>query len=158
MYSKFNINNADIIIIGAGLSGLSVAYQILKRDPTLNVIIFEAKGIFFYHQERVIVRRDNIYFLYYLDRIGGRIFSETIKLNEDNVIRCDLGGQFFSTHQTSLIDVLNELDIDFKESKHPVGHLLGVFKNKVRKSSTRPPTFSNFIVNNELEYFFFGVL
>jgi monoamine oxidase len=42
----------DVIIIGAGLSGLVTAYKILKKEPTLKVIILEAT-----------------------DRIGGQIYS-----------------------------------------------------------------------------------
>lgn len=33
----------DIIIIGAGLSGLSSAYFIKKKDPSLSLLIVEAK-------------------------------------------------------------------------------------------------------------------
>lgn len=34
---------ADIVIIGAGLSGLTAAYRILKKDSSLRVIVLEAK-------------------------------------------------------------------------------------------------------------------
>ena len=34
----------DVLIIGAGLSGLTAAYEILKIDPKLSVQVLEAKG------------------------------------------------------------------------------------------------------------------
>lgn len=44
MYSKFDANDTDVIIIGAGLSGLTAAYYILKKEPTLNIIILEGNS------------------------------------------------------------------------------------------------------------------
>lgn len=35
---------ADVVVIGAGISGLTTAYHILKRCPTMTVIVLEAKG------------------------------------------------------------------------------------------------------------------
>lgn len=34
----------DVIIIGAGLSGLTAAHTILEKEPTLNVLILESSG------------------------------------------------------------------------------------------------------------------
>ena len=34
----------DVVIIGAGVSGLTTAHRILQRDPTVNLVILEAKG------------------------------------------------------------------------------------------------------------------
>ncbi len=34
----------DVAIVGAGLSGLSAAYHLAKKDPSLSVILLEAKG------------------------------------------------------------------------------------------------------------------
>lgn len=50
----------DVVILGAGISGLSAAYEIKKRNPKLTIAILEAR-----------------------DRIGGRIFS--INLNQNLV-------------------------------------------------------------------------
>ena len=40
-YSRF-IPESDVIIIGAGLSGLVAGYKILQHDPNLSIVILEA--------------------------------------------------------------------------------------------------------------------
>lgn len=37
----------DIIVVGAGLSGLSAAHLLLKRDAKLKLLILEGKGLLF---------------------------------------------------------------------------------------------------------------
>lgn len=39
---------ADVVVIGAGISGLSAAYDILKAKKDAKVVILEAKGIVIY--------------------------------------------------------------------------------------------------------------
>lgn len=34
----------DVVIVGAGLSGLSAAYEITKKKPEAKIIILEATG------------------------------------------------------------------------------------------------------------------
>ena len=36
----------DVIIIGAGLAGMTAAYKILKSDSNAGVLILEAKGLY----------------------------------------------------------------------------------------------------------------
>ena len=34
----------DVAVVGAGLSGLTAAYEMLKTEPTLKVCVLEAKS------------------------------------------------------------------------------------------------------------------
>ena len=36
--------SADVVIVGAGLSGLAAAYRLVNKDAHLKVIVLEAKG------------------------------------------------------------------------------------------------------------------
>ncbi len=38
-------NNVDVVIIGAGVSGLSAAYKLIQKNAGLDVMILEAKGM-----------------------------------------------------------------------------------------------------------------
>lgn len=44
MYSS-STNHFDVIIIGAGLSGMTAAYTLLEKEPALNILVLEAQGI-----------------------------------------------------------------------------------------------------------------
>lgn len=44
MYPGLYQSDADIIVIGAGLSGLTAAYTILEKEPNLSVMVFEANS------------------------------------------------------------------------------------------------------------------
>jgi glycine/D-amino acid oxidase-like deaminating enzyme len=35
----------DVIVIGGGISGLTTAYRLLQHDPSLKILVLEAKGI-----------------------------------------------------------------------------------------------------------------
>jgi monoamine oxidase len=77
----------DVIIVGAGLSGLSAAHYLLEQEPDLRVLIVEAR-----------------------DRVGGRLLTQTLDV-ENAKVHCDLGGQWVSKKQTHIMDMLELLDI-----------------------------------------------
>lgn len=35
----------DVVVVGAGLSGLTAAYRLLQHDRSLRILILEAKGM-----------------------------------------------------------------------------------------------------------------
>ena len=38
------IIDVDVLVVGAGISGLTAAYSIISRDPGIHVVVVEAKG------------------------------------------------------------------------------------------------------------------
>ena len=80
------MNNNNIIIIGAGISGLNTAYQLLKIKPTLKILILEQNNY-----------------------IGGRIFSFSKKINNHNFVFQAGPSRLNSNHKLflKLIDELN---------------------------------------------------
>ena len=69
---------ADVIVIGAGLSGLAAADLLKNHDPSLHVIVLEAN-----------------------DRVGGRLLSA--KLGDHSF---DLGGQWILPEHKSVLQVI----------------------------------------------------
>ncbi|TRY79586.1 hypothetical protein TCAL_08944 [Tigriopus californicus] len=82
---------SDVIIIGAGLAGLTAAHELKKKDDSLNVMILEANS-----------------------RVGGRLFSKEVLVGGQNV-SIELGGQFLTSTQTELLDLLADLQLDTLE-------------------------------------------
>ena len=81
-------HEVDVVIIGAGSSGLMSAYKLLLDSPMLKVIVLEAK-----------------------ERIGGRLMSHslpTAKGYDD----WDFGGQFVSTSQPHIMKALKDFGIE----------------------------------------------
>nr|CAD7259331.1 unnamed protein product [Timema shepardi] len=82
------IYEADVVVVGAGISGLTAAYLMTQKDPSLRVIVLEAK-----------------------ERIGGRTLTVPIKTAGDQTDQFDLGGQWVSSSQTQIIKLLTELQL-----------------------------------------------
>ncbi|MDE5414506.1 flavin monoamine oxidase family protein [Alkalihalobacterium chitinilyticum] len=75
-------NEVNVVIIGAGLSGLTAAFELKKQD--ISFTILEAR-----------------------DRAGGRIYS----LKEDH-FGLDLGAQWISTHHEKMKRLIAEYDLE----------------------------------------------
>ncbi|GAA6216038.1 probable flavin-containing monoamine oxidase A [Lates japonicus] len=78
----------DVIIVGAGLSGLSAAHLLRKRDAKLRILILEGK-----------------------DRVGGRTVSTEIPA-ANGFDRWDFGGQWVGSTQTHILELINELGLE----------------------------------------------
>ncbi|GAB1598590.1 probable flavin-containing monoamine oxidase A [Argonauta hians] len=75
----------DVVIIGAGLSGLSAAYYLAKTDKSLHFTILEAK-----------------------DRVGGRTYSTSMKTADGLTDSFDIGGEWVGKPQPHLHYMLNQ--------------------------------------------------
>ncbi|XP_031594931.1 probable flavin-containing monoamine oxidase A [Oreochromis aureus] len=110
----------DVIVVGAGLSGLSAAHWLKKRDATMKILILEGK-----------------------DRVGGR--TVTVKLPAANdVDRWDLGGQWVGSTQTHMLKLIKELGLEVYP-QFIMGrkvHHMGGPTSKVRTYKTSIPTLS----------------
>lgn len=110
----------DVIVVGAGLSGLTAAYRLLQHDASLRILILEAK-----------------------DRIGGRILSITLKGgNSDDL--WDLGGHWVGRPQIHIVKLMRELDIEVHEQHSNGVKLARLSDGKIRKYTTSIPITSPF--------------
>ena len=44
------MDQVDVVIVGAGVSGLTAGYRLLQKEPQLKIVVLEANGlsIFFF--------------------------------------------------------------------------------------------------------------
>ncbi|RVE65533.1 hypothetical protein OJAV_G00117830 [Oryzias javanicus] len=78
----------DVVVVGAGLSGLSAAHLLLKKNPKLRILILEGK-----------------------DRVGGRTVSFEIPA-ADGADRWDFGGQWVGRTQKHVLELIKELGLE----------------------------------------------
>lgn len=82
----------DVIIVGAGISGLSFAYECEKAD--IDYIVLESS-----------------------QRVGGSIQSLTQKNGHNEQVPLELGAHTLFNNYEKCIDLIEELNIDFKKKK-----------------------------------------
>ncbi|KAJ8983977.1 hypothetical protein NQ317_008682, partial [Molorchus minor] len=82
--------DADVIIVGSGVAGLSAAFCLHLKEPTLHFIILEGNA-----------------------NIGGRAFSVPLAVGNDgeSTSYFDVGGQWICSEQNLLLDLLDTLGI-----------------------------------------------
>ncbi|KAF8386791.1 hypothetical protein PRIPAC_75933 [Pristionchus pacificus] len=85
----------DVIVVGAGLAGLTTARELLKKEHGLKVLVLEGK-----------------------DRVGGRTLTVDVKTGDGTTDKFDLGGQWVGRTQKEIFSLLEELNIDIYE-QHP---------------------------------------
>lgn len=86
----------DVIIIGAGLSGLSAAYYLRKRDRSIRVVVLEAK-----------------------DRIGGRTLTRQLLAADGTKDFFDVGGEWFGRPQPHVHHLLQKFGIHTFNPRNP---------------------------------------
>lgn len=79
----------DVVVVGAGLSGLTAAHEIVTKHENANVCVLEAR-----------------------DRVGGRLCTVNVDLGDGNDYHCDIGGQWVVKQQEHVMRMLKELKID----------------------------------------------
>ncbi|PAA72676.1 hypothetical protein BOX15_Mlig030979g1 [Macrostomum lignano] len=79
----------DVVIIGAGIAGLTAAHLLLKARPDLDLLVLEAK-----------------------DRIGGRLLSKPVRCADGEVRQWCFGGTWASKTQCNLLELLKEMKIE----------------------------------------------
>ncbi|XP_026153844.1 probable flavin-containing monoamine oxidase A isoform X2 [Mastacembelus armatus] len=114
----------DVIVVGAGLSGLSAAHLLRKRDPSLRIVVVEGKG-----------------------RVGGR--TVTTEIPAASGVDCwDFGGQWVASTQTYILELIKELGLEtfpqFNTGKK-VYHMGGP-NAKVRTYRTSIPALSPLVL------------
>ncbi|XP_033630696.1 probable flavin-containing monoamine oxidase A isoform X1 [Asterias rubens] len=78
----------DVIVVGAGIAGLTAAYRLQQQQPNCRVLVLDAK-----------------------DRVGGRTFSTEMK-GASGKDTWDLGGQWVGSTQYHLLWLLEELGLE----------------------------------------------
>ena len=79
---------ADVIIVGAGISGLVAAECLKSRDPNLNVLVLEAAS-----------------------QIGGRTSGAEVKIANDPCQEIDVGGEWILGSQVNLLQLVDRLGL-----------------------------------------------
>ena len=109
----------DVIIIGAGLSGLSAGYNLKKADKNLNILIVEAKN-----------------------RVGGRTQTLKLKCSKPGELKeWDVGGQWVCDTQVNVSSLLKEFNIQTYK-QHDEGISILESNGKMNKYKTKIPNIS----------------
>ncbi|KAJ8039570.1 Amine oxidase [flavin-containing] A [Holothuria leucospilota] len=79
----------DVLVVGAGLAGLTTAYRLLQNDEDLRVRVVEAT-----------------------ERVGGRLLTRSIKTAGAGKDFFDVGGEWLSRKQKRMMDLTTELGLE----------------------------------------------
>ncbi|MEX8495233.1 FAD-dependent oxidoreductase, partial [Sphaerotilus sp.] len=81
-------HDKDVVIVGAGISGLYCAWRLIEDDPTRRITIVER-----------------------LNRTGGRLDTDLIQVSADDEVREEEGGMRFNTAMTELMQLVAALGL-----------------------------------------------
>lgn len=79
----------DVIVVGAGLAGLAAARELLRNEPSLRVLVVEAK-----------------------ERIGGRILTVPMRAVRGRKIDVDLGGTIVRRTQENITRLIEDFRLE----------------------------------------------
>lgn len=105
----------DVVVIGAGLSGLVAAYSVLKEMPSAKVAVLEAS-----------------------DRIGGPIENREFKTTKGTGV-FDIGSARIGTEQKELLALINELGLETYDQYGKGNKFWQLTDGKVKKWSGNIP-------------------
>ncbi|MFT7817455.1 putative flavin-containing monoamine oxidase A [Arapaima gigas] len=83
-----SVKTCDVVVVGAGLSGLSAARLLLQKNSSLKVLVLEGKG-----------------------RVGGRTVSCRLPAAQGEDV-WDLGGQWVGSSQKHVMDLIRDLGLE----------------------------------------------
>jgi len=123
----------DVVVIGAGLSGLACAEHLLEKSPSLRMVIFDAN-----------------------ERVGGRTKTDMLALG-GRALSVDSGGQWLGPMHTEMLKLLKRLDIATVPQYDEGAHVFtqGALTHKTYKGE-QPPYGT--LASLELQYRVFAVI
>ncbi|CAH1115942.1 unnamed protein product [Phaedon cochleariae] len=105
----FKIIDADVIVIGAGLSGLTAAYQLLEKEQCLRVMVLESSK-----------------------RMGGRLFQVPLSVRDGKSLMCfNIGGSWLSREQNIFLSFLEKLGISIVNSRTNPGKIIVEYDDNI---------------------------
>ncbi|GMR57112.1 hypothetical protein PMAYCL1PPCAC_27307 [Pristionchus mayeri] len=113
------MESVDVIVVGAGMAGLTTARELLKKEPTLKVLVLEGK-----------------------DRVGGRTLTVDVQTANHTTDKFDMGGQWVGRTQKELLALLDELNIDVYEQYEKGKKMAQLGTEKIRSYSASLPIFA----------------
>ncbi|KAK3737557.1 hypothetical protein QZH41_017754 [Actinostola sp. cb2023] len=126
-------HSLDVLVVGAGISGLCAAYDILKERKDSRVVVLEAK-----------------------DRIGGRLDSTQLK-TANGVDTWDVGGQWVGLEQKDIMCLLEELGVETYEQWYVGDKIIQLGDGALKKYSGGYPSVSYlslldiYLLNNKID-------
>ncbi|VDL72521.1 unnamed protein product [Nippostrongylus brasiliensis] len=82
------LTDYDVIVVGAGIAGLTAAKELLMAEPSLRVLVLEATG-----------------------RVGGRMLTVPIKTLGGRTLNVDLGASLITQSQTNIMKIIERYQL-----------------------------------------------
>ncbi|GMT08796.1 hypothetical protein PFISCL1PPCAC_93 [Pristionchus fissidentatus] len=113
------MESVDVIVVGAGIAGLTTARTLLQKDPSLKILVLEGK-----------------------DRVGGRTLTVNVQTANHTTDKFDMGGQWVGRTQKELLALLDELKIELYDQYETGRKLAQMGNEKIRSYTASLPIFA----------------